>query len=329
MTEPIRVAVTGAAGQISYSLLFRIAAGGMFGPTQPVALRLQDVPEAARLLDSTIMELHDCTFPTLAGVRGSDDPREAFEGADWIILIGQRPSKPGVTRADMLRANGPIFLNQGRAINEVAKTARVLVVANPCNTNCMVAQSVAHDVPAEHWFAMTRLDQNRARALLAEKAGVHVDRVNRVTVWGNHSPTVFPDFHNSFINDHPAPEVIQDRDWVRQVWEPTVCNRGVQLMQARGGSPAGSAAQAIIATVRSITCPTPFEHRFGAGVVSDGNYGVPHGLIFSFPLRTEDGKSWSIVRGLYLNDYAQQRIAENVAELEFEAAAATDLLAGL
>jgi malate dehydrogenase len=328
MTEPIRVAVTGAAGQISYALLFRIAAGGMFGPTQPVALNLLEVPQAMPLLEATMMELRDCALPILAEVRGTDDPHAAFENADWIILLGGAPYKPGVTRSDLLRANGPIFRAQGRAINETAKNARILVVANPCNTNCLVAQSVARDVPSERWFAMTRLDQNRARALLADKAGVHVEKVNRVTVWGNHSPTIYPDFHNAYIHDRPAPEVIHDTDWVRQVWEPTVCNRGLQIVQVRGASPAGSAAQAIIATIRALTIPTPFEHRFSAAVCSDGSYGVPRGLVFSFPLRTEDGKHWSIVQGLYLDNYAQQRIAKNIAELEFEATAVTDILAG-
>ena len=231
-----------------------------------------------------------------------------------------------MSRSDLLKANGPIFQAQGQAINECAPTARILVVANPCNTNCLIAKSMARDVPAEHWFAMTRLDQNRAKALIAQKAGVPVDRVTRVTVWGNHSPLVYPDFHNSYIEFRPAHEVINDPEWVRDTFEPAVRDRGQQLLKARGGSPAASAAQAIIGTIRSIVTPTPFEQRFSASVVSDGSYGIPRGLIYSFPLRTEDGLSWSIVQGLYHDDYALSRLAQNVTELEYETAAVMPLL---
>ena len=234
-----------------------------------------------------------------------------------------------MSRSEVLRANAPIFQLQGEAVNEAAPTARILIVANPCNTNCLIAQSVARDVPVEHWFAMTRLDQSRSRSMLAEKAGVPVDHVTRMTVWGNHSVSVFPDFHNAFIGTRPAPEVITDMGWVRDVFEPTVARRGLHLFQARGASPAGSAAQAIIASVRSITTPTPYMNRFSAAVVSDGSYRVPRGLFFSFPLRTEDGKTWSIVQGLYLDGHAQERIAANVTELENEAAAVNSLLGTL
>ncbi len=203
------------------------------------------------------------------------------------------------------------------------------MVANPCNTNCLIARSVARDVPAEHWFAMTRLDQNRAQALLADKAGVAVDQVTRVTVWGNHSPSVFPDFHNAFVGDRPAPEVITDVDWVRNVFETTIGGRGEQMLQMRGASPAGAAAQAILASIRSITTPTPFLHRFSTAVVSDGSYGVPRGLVFGFPLRTEDGTTWSIVQNLYLDEHAQGRLAANVAELEFEASVVDRILGTL
>ena len=204
-----------------------------------------------------------------------------------------------------MRANGPIFLAQGRAINESAKNARVLVVANPCNTNCLIARTTARDVPADHWFAMTRLDQNRGRAMLARKANVPVDQVTRVTAWGNHGPSVFADFHNAWIGDRPAHEVIHDRDWVRNVFEPGVAGRGQDAHERPGRVPAGSAAQAILGTVRSLTTPTPYRALVQRRVLSDGSYGVPRGLVFSFPLRTEDGRTWSIVQSHYLDDHAQ------------------------
>jgi malate dehydrogenase len=329
MTKPIRVAVTGAAGQISYSLLFRIASGVMFGPDHPVYLSLLEVRPAQRILDPLLMELDDCAFPLLTGIKASFDAAEAFEGADWIILIGSVPYRPEIPRSELLRANAPIFQEQGRAINESAPSARILTVANPCNTNCLIAKSMAPNVPPEHWFAMTRLDQNRAKALIAAKARVSLDQISRVTVWGNHSPTVYPDFHNAFIGGRPAHEVIRDEEWVAKVFEPTVCHRGLQLLRVRGASPAGSAAQAIIGTIRAIICPTPFEQRFSAAVVSDGSYRVPRGLIFGFPLRTEDGTSWSIVQGLYHEDYGLNRIAQNIAELEQEAAIVVDLLGNI
>jgi malate dehydrogenase len=329
MNEPIRIAVTGAAGQICYSLLFRVAAGTMFGPEQPLELSLLESPEALPRLEAVQTELFDCAFPLLAGLRATSDAHEAFARADWVILIGSVPYQAGRSRSELLLANAPIFLNQGRAINEAAPNARVLVVANPCNTNCEIAMSVARDVPPEHWFAMTRLDQNRARALIADKAGVTSEQVTRVVAWGNHSPAVYPDFHNAYIDDKPAPEVIRDPQWVRETFEPTVRNRGPQIVSMRGASPAGSAAQAIIGTVRSLVAPTPLELRFSAAVVSDGSYGVPRGLVFGFPLRTEDGKTWSIVQGLYHDDHGVERIAQNVAELEHESSIVTHLLGNL
>jgi malate dehydrogenase len=326
MPDPIRIAVTGAAGRISYALLFRIAAGSMFGPEQPVALSLLEVPGMLPVVDATIMELDDCAFPLLRSVRASTDPAEAFAGADWVFLIGSAPYHPGMTRAEALLNNGPIFVTQGRAINEVAKTARILVVANPCNTNCLIARSTTRDVPPDHWFALTGLDHNRARAMLARRANVAVDHVTRMTAWGNHGPSVFADFHNAWIGNRPAHEVVQDPAWVRDVFEPEVADRAVAFHKLRGTSPAASATQAIIGTVRALTNPTPHERWFSAAVVSDGSYGVRHGLIFGFPLRTDDGKSWEIVQTHYLDDHAQGRIEANVAELEQEAALVTDLL---
>lgn len=329
MPRSIRVAITGAGGQIGYATVFRISAGGMFGAEQPVALSLLETPDRLNLIQALALELKDCAFPLLSEVRVGVDEHRAFEGADWVILLAGRPQAPGERRGNLLRDNAPTFVAHGRAINEVAPEARVLVVANPCNTNCLIAKSHAPNVPAEHWYAMTRLDRMRATAMIADKAGVPVSQVTRVTIWGNHSESVFADFHNAFIGDRPAHEVITDRDWIRHVFEPGVAHRTNEIIKLRGGSPAGSAAQAIIGSIRSFTTPTPFERRFGAAVVSDGSYGVPRGLIYGFPLRSEDGVTWSIVQGLYLDSYAQGRLAANVAELEHEAATVTDLLGSL
>jgi malate dehydrogenase len=327
MNETIQIALSGAAGRISYSLLFRIASGALFGMDQPVALSLLEVPEAKPLLDATMMELDDCPYPLLRSVRASTDATEAFAGADWVILIGGATYQPGMNRTDAVRANGPIFQAQGRAINDSAKNARVLVVANPCNTNCLIARTQARDVPPGHWFAMMRLDSNRGRRMLATKANVTIDRVTRVTAWGNHSPSVYVDCRNAWIGDQPALEVIDDPGWVRDVFEPGVAGRARKLHDLRGASPAGSGAQAIIGSIRALTTPTPYEHWFNAAMASDGSYGVPHGLIFGFPLRTEDGHTYSVVTSHYLDDHAQARIRENIAELEHDAAVAADFLA--
>jgi malate dehydrogenase len=326
LPRPIQVAISGAAGQISYSLVFRIAAGGLFGPEQPVGLRLLDVPEAMGVLEAVAMELFDCAFPLLAGVEYGTDPREIFRGADWIVLLGGRPRHDATQRRiDLIRENGPIYLEHGRTINEVAATARVLVVANPCNTNCLIAMSQAPNMARERWFAMNRLDRMRAVALVAEKARVAVAHVTRLNVWGNHSESIYPDLHNAWIGDRPAEEVIADRAWAREVLEPTVARRSMEIIGKRHGTPAATAAQAVLGSIRSISSPTPFNRRFGAGVVSDGSYGVPRGLVFGFPLASDDGEQWSIVQGLYLDDYAQRRINANIAELEHEAAVAEEL----
>jgi len=326
MARSIRVAISGAGGQIGYALVFRIAAGAMFGSDQSVTLSLLESSDQLALIDAMQMELKDCAFPLLTEVRSSADPRRAFEDAQWVVLLAGRPQTHGEPRENLLRDNAPIFVNHGRAINGVAPDARILTVANPCNTNCLIAKSHAQDVPAEHWYALMQLDRMRAKALIAEKAKVAVSEVTRVTVWGNHSETVYPDFHNSWIGDRPAPEIITDHDWVRNVFEPTVAGRSTEIIKLRGASPAASAAQAVIDSIRSFTVPTPHQRHFSAAVVSDGSYGVPRGLIFGFPLRTEDGVNWSIVPGLYLDAYAQRRLSENVAELEHEAAAVTNLL---
>ena len=331
MKEPIQFAISGAAGRIGYSLIFRIAAGGLFGPDQPVALSLLDLPERLPMLQADEIELRDCAFPLLADLRIGVDPDAAFRGADWVILLAGKPIFPGqLSRLDLLRANAPIYVRHGRAINEACPTARILVVANPCNTNALIASMRAPNVPREHWFALNRMDRMRATWLIAEKAGVPVREVNRVTVWGNHSELAYADFHNAFIGDVPAPEVITDPAWPREVLQPALSTRTRHVVDLRRGSPAATAAQAILGTIHSITRPTPVHRRFGAAVFAPGDaYSVPGGLVFGLPLRTEDGVSWAVEHGLYLDEFAQGRIAANVAELGREATIAAEVVEGL
>ena len=282
-SRPLRIAVTGAGGQIGYALIFRIASGGLFGPNQPISLGLLEITPALPSLHGTLMELEDCAFPLLADVKATDQAAEAFAGADWVILVGGLPRKEGMSRADLIRANGPIFTGQGKAINDAAgPEVRILTVANPCNTNCLIAKSHAPKVPAERWFAMTRLDQNRAASQLARKAGVPVSEVKEVTIWGNHSDTQYPDFKNAKIGGRPAPEVITDASWFTETFVPTVAKRGAAVIKARGASSAASAANAAIDSVRSASTATPAGDWFSAGVVSDGSYGIPAGLVYSF-----------------------------------------------
>jgi malate dehydrogenase len=327
MTIPIRVAVTGAGGQIGYALIFRIASGGMFGPEQPVALQLLEITPALPALTGTLMELEDCAFPLLAGMVATDLAAQAFEGADWVILVGGLPRKEGMSRADLIRANGPIFTGQGKAINDAAAPGvRVLTVANPCNTNALIARSHAPRIPAERWFAMTRLDQNRAASQLARKAGVPVNQVTRMTIWGNHSDTQYPDYKNALIAGKPAPDVIDDPAWLAGTYIPTVARRGGAVIRARGASSAASAANAVIGSVASLVQPTAPGDSFSAGIVSNGSYGIPTSLIYSFPLVTKDGCSWSIVPDLRLDSDARQRLDASSAELLAERDAVKDLL---
>ena len=327
MTIPIRVAVTGAGGQIGYALIFRIASGGLFGPDQPVSLQLLEITPALPSLNGTLMELEDCAFPLLTSVKATDKPEEAFADADWVVLVGGLPRKDGMTRADLIRANGPIFTGQGKAINAAAgKNVRILTVANPCNTNALIARSHAPDVPADRWFAMTRLDQNRAASQLAIKAGVPVAEVAKTTIWGNHSDTQYPDFKNATIGGKPATEVITDPTWFTETFIPTVAKRGSAVIKARGASSAASAANAAIDSVRSASFTTKGDGWFSAGVVSDGSYGIPSGLIYSFPLRSRDGKSWSVVPGLPIDADARQRLDASAQELLSERDAVKDLL---
>jgi malate dehydrogenase len=327
MTKPLRVAVTGAGGQIGYALLFRIASGAAFGPDQPVALQLLEITPALPALNGTLMELEDSAFPLLADAKATDKPEEAFEGADWVVLVGGLPRKDGMSRADLIRANGPIFTGQGQAIDSVAgPNVRVLAVANPCNTNCLIARSHAPKVPADRWFAMTRLDQNRAESLLAKKAGVPVSAVTCMTIWGNHSDTQYPDYKNARIDGRPATEVIRDAAWFTETYLPTVAKRGAAVIKARGASSAASAANAAIDSLRSLSVPTPKNDWFSAAINSDGSYGIPAGLIYSYPLTSPGDGTCSIVSGLPIDDEARRRLDASAAELVSEREAVKDLL---
>jgi malate dehydrogenase len=328
MATPIRVAVTGAAGQIGYSLIFRIAAGEAFGRGQPVILHLVEIPPAMGGLEGIHMELDDCAFPTLAGVvkADSDHLEDGFKDVNFVVCVGSIPRKQGMERADLIRINGPIFTSTGKAIEKAAaKDVRVLVVGNPCNTNCLIAMNNAPSVPRDRWYAMTRLDENRAVSQLAIKAGRPVSSVTGLAIWGNHSATQFPDFYHAKIDGMPTSQVIRDESWLKNDFIATVQQRGAAVIKARGASSAASAANAIIDNLRSISSPTPAATCFSAAVCSDGSYGVDAGLISSFPL-TSDGKKWSIVKGIEHNDFAQGKLQATVAELREEQKTVADLL---
>ncbi len=328
MSNPIRVAVTGGAGQIAYSLLFRIGNGEVFGPEQPVILQILEIPQAMDALKGVVMELKDSAQPLVKDIITSDDPNVAFKDANWAILVGGKPRGPGMVRADLIAANGPIFVDQGKAINDhAADDVRVVVVANPCNSNCLVAKANAPDVPADRWFAMTRLDENRAKSQLADKAGVDVTEVTNVGIWGNHSATQFPNFEHAKIGGKPAEEVINDREWLEGEFITTVQKRGAAIIQARGKSSAASAANAALDTIRSIITPTPEGDWFSAAIPSDGNpYGIEDGLMYSFPLRSDGNGNVEIVAGLDLTDYAVTKAKATEEELKGEREAITDLL---
>jgi len=328
MSEPIRVAVTGGAGQIAYSLLFRIGNGEVFGPDQPVILQILEIPEAMEALKGVVMELKDSAQPLVHDIITSDDPNVAFKDANWAILVGGKPRGPGMERGDLIAANGSIFVAQGKALNDnAAKDIRVLVVANPCNSNCLVAKANAPDIPADRWFAMTRLDENRAKSQLAEKAGVAVTEITNVGIWGNHSATQFPNFEHAKISGKPAEEVIGDREWLENEFITTVQKRGAAIIQARGKSSAASAANAALDTIRSLITPTPEGDWFSAAIPSDGNpYGIEEGLIYSFPLRTDGKGHIEIVSGLELSDYAVSKAKETEEELKTERESIADLL---
>lgn len=326
MNQPIRVAVTGAAGQIGYSLLFRIASGAMFGPEQPVILHLIEIEPALPALQGVVMELDDCAFPLLKGVVATADLNEGFRDVNWALLVGAFPRKQGMERADLLGKNGGIFTGQGRAIGEnAAKDVRILVVGNPCNTNCLIAMNNAPQVPRDRWFAMTMLDQNRAKTQIAKKASVDVTAVTNLAVWGNHSPTMYPDFTNAKVEGRPVPEVISHKEWLENDFLKTVQQRGAAIIKARGASSAASAANAVVDTVRHLTHPTPEGDWFSVAVCSDGSYGIEEGLIFSFPIRG-DGQSWSIVQDIPLDEFSTAKIKASEKELKDEKSMVADLL---
>ena len=314
----VNVTVTGAAGQIGYALLFRIASGQLLGPNVPVRLRLLEIPQVVQAAEGTAMEIDDCAFPLVDGIDIFDDPVKAFEGANVALLVGARPRTKGMERGDLLEANGGIFKPQGEAINAgAADDIKVLVVGNPANTNALIAQQHAPDVPAERFTAMTRLDHNRGLAQLSKKAGVGVDAIKKLTIWGNHSATQYPDIFHAEINGKNAAEVVNDQEWLANDFIPTVAKRGAAIIEARGASSAASAASAAIDHVHTWVNGTAEGDWTSMGIVSDGSYGVPEGLISSFPVTTSGG-SWQIVQGLDINDFSRRRIDASVAELAEE-----------
>ncbi len=322
----IKVAVTGAAGQIGYALLFRIASGEMFGKDMPVELSLLELDVAMPALKGVVMELEDGAFPLLKKISVSADPLKAFEQCDWALLVGSVPRKAGMERGDLLKINAGVFLTQGCALAQSAhKDCRVLVVGNPCNTNAFIAKECARVLDPRHFFAMTMLDQNRACAQLAIRANVPVDQVSNVAIWGNHSATQFPDFVHARIKGRPVQELIGDKAWLEGAFIETVQKRGAEIIKARGLSSAASAANAVIDTVRALRTPTPEGRFFSVAAVSDGSYGVPKGLIFGFPVRF-DGKDWQIVQGLKHDIFAQNKIKTTLEELLEEKAQVNSLL---
>ncbi len=313
---PVTVTVTGAAGQIGYALLFRIASGALFGPETPVALRLLEIEPAMKALEGVVMELDDCAFPLLTSIEATSDLATAFDGTNWALLVGSIPRKAGMERGDLLSVNGGIFKPQGQAIAaHAAGDVRVLVVGNPCNTNCLIARSAAPEVPAERWFAMTRLDQNRAETQLATRAGVPVAEVKNLAIWGNHSSTQFPDVANATIAGRPAPEVIADDAWLRGEFLTTVQKRGAAIIEARGLSSAASAANAAIDTVVSLTTPTPPDDCASVAVTTRGEYGVPEGLTFGLPIVADGRGGYSVKEGFAHDAFARERVAATTAEL--------------
>jgi malate dehydrogenase len=329
MTSPIRVAVTGAAGQVAYAMLARLASGEVFGTKRKVILQLLEITPVLGNLEGVAMELNDCSFPTLQDVVVTDDPHKAFRDCNWAILVGGFPRKAGMERKDLLSKNAEIFITQGKALAaNAAKDVRILVVANPCNTNCLVAYHNGRDIPAERWTAMTRLDHNRARNALAKKAGVADEDVHCVTIWGNHSNTQYPDFTNAKIKGKPATEVITDRAWLENVFVPQCQNRGAAVIKARGSSSALSAANGAIDHVKSLLEATAPNDWVSAAVISKGEYGVPAGLVFSYPCRSDGLGNLSVVQGVQLDAFGQQKFAATRKELEEERDAVKGMLGG-
>src|SRR5438128_18960 len=317
MTDIIRVAVTGAAGQVAYAMLGRLASGEIFGPKQKIVLQLLEITPAMQTLEGVAMELDDCSLVTLQDVLPTDDPAKAFKDCNWALLVGSFPRKQGMERKDLLGINGKIFVGQGKALAaNAAKDVRILVVGNPCNTNCLVAYHNGRDIPHDRWTAMTRLDHNRAQNALAKKAGVANEDVTQVTIWGNHSNTQFPDFTNARIKGKPAPDVITDRAWLENTFVPQCQNRGAAVIKARGSSSALSAANGALDHVKSLLVPTPANDWFSAAVVSKGEYSVPAGLVFSYPCRSDGKGNLSVVQGLKLDAFGQEKFQKTLQKVK-------------
>ncbi|MCB0154399.1 MAG: malate dehydrogenase [Anaerolineae bacterium] len=328
MSDSVKVAVTGAAGQIGYALLFRLASGAAFGPDTRVTLHLLEITPVLPAVEGVVMELDDCAFPLLENVVITDDPKVAFDGINWALMVGAKPRGKGMERGDLIRENGPIFVAQGQALTKAASDLQVLVVGNPANTNALIAAHNADGVPKERFMAMTRLDQNRAYAQLAQKAGVTVNDVSNVTIWGNHSASQYPDAENAKINGKPAYEVISDHNWLKTDFVSSVQKRGATVIAARGHSSAASAANGVIDHVRSMVTPTPPGHWFSAATYSDGSYGVEPGIYSSFPITTDGKGKYEIVQGLAMSDWAKGLVQASVDELKSEKEVISDLLKG-
>ena len=325
--KTVKVAVTGAAGQIGYAMLFRLASGAVFGRDTSVELRLLELEHALPALEGVKMELDDCAFPLLEKIVTTSDADHAFKGVDWALLVGSVPRKTGMERNDLLKVNGGIFVGQGKAINQNAgSNVRIVVVGNPCNTNCLIAMNNAPDIPRERWFAMTALDENRAKSQLAWKAGVAVRDVTKMTIWGNHSATQYPDFTNALIKGMPASQVIKDEEWLKGDFIKTVQQRGAEIIKARGASSAASAANAALDTITRVITPTDKGDWFSAAIPSDGSYGVTQGLIFSYPLRSSGNGDYEVVKGIELNEFSQQKIQATREELAMEREAVKEML---
>lgn len=324
-TTPLKVAVTGAAGQIGYSLLFRLASGSLLGPDRPIELRLLEIEPALKALEGVVMELDDCAFPLLSGVQIGSDANKIFDGVNLALLVGARPRGPGMERSDLLEANGAIFTAQGKALNAVAASdIRVGVTGNPANTNALIAMTNAPDIPHERFSALTRLDHNRAISQLAAKTGAKVTDVKKMTIWGNHSASQYPDIFHAEVGGRNAAEVVGDQTWIENDFIPTVAKRGAAIIDARGASSAASAASATVDAARDWLLGSPDGDWVSMAVVSDGSYGVPEGLISSFPVTTKKG-DWSIVQGLEIDDFSRGRIDASTAELAEEREAVTGL----
>ena len=324
-TAPLKVAVTGAAGQIGYSLLFRLASGALLGPDRPVELRLLEITPALKALEGVVMELDDCAFPTLAGVEIGDDANTVFEGVNLALLVGAKPRGPGMERGDLLEANGAIFTTQGKALNEVAADdVRICVTGNPANTNALIAMSNAPDIPKERFSALTRLDHNRAISQLAAKTGASVTDIKKMTIWGNHSATQYPDIFHAEVNGKNAAEVVDDQAWLENDFIPTVAKRGAAIIEARGSSSAASAASATIDAAHDWLSASAENDWVSMAVISDGSYDVPEGLISSFPVTTKNG-DWEIVQGLEIDDFSRGRMDATAAELTEERDAVKEL----